>query len=153
MHRAPEVALKQPYTEKVDVYSFGIVVWQMATNKVPFKDYGSRAQFMAEVVGKGGRPKLSKRLPQEFNALLLMCWHSNWRCRPSFTAVIRKLDGLIEQHGARDQGDGLKLSSRLFVAPFTSSEKGNQKLQGRTSPATHDSESSTGGCVSVWLSE
>jgi serine/threonine protein kinase len=34
---APEVALKLPYTEKVDVYSFGILVWQMGRDRVPFK--------------------------------------------------------------------------------------------------------------------
>ena len=28
-YMAPEVALKLPYNEKVDVYSFGIILWQM----------------------------------------------------------------------------------------------------------------------------
>jgi serine/threonine protein kinase len=32
-YMAPEVALRKPYTEKVDVYSFGILLWQMATGE------------------------------------------------------------------------------------------------------------------------
>jgi serine/threonine protein kinase len=36
-YMAPEVALRLPYTEKVDVYSFAIMVWQMARDRVPFK--------------------------------------------------------------------------------------------------------------------
>ena len=36
-YMAPEVALRKPYTEKCDVYSFGILVWQMARDRVPFK--------------------------------------------------------------------------------------------------------------------
>ena len=35
-YMAPEVVLSKPYTEKVDTYSFGIVVWTMATNTVAF---------------------------------------------------------------------------------------------------------------------
>ena len=36
-YMAPEVALRLPYNEKVDVYSYGIMVWQMARDRVPFK--------------------------------------------------------------------------------------------------------------------
>ena len=36
-YMAPEVALKQPYNEKADVYSFGIMVWQMARDRIPYK--------------------------------------------------------------------------------------------------------------------
>jgi len=36
-YMAPEVALKAPYSEKADVYSFGIMIWQMARDRVPFK--------------------------------------------------------------------------------------------------------------------
>ena len=36
-YMAPEVAKKESYSEKVDVYSFGVLVWQMAKDRVPFK--------------------------------------------------------------------------------------------------------------------
>ena len=36
-YMAPEVALQQPYDKRADVYSFGIIVWQMARGKLPFK--------------------------------------------------------------------------------------------------------------------
>ena len=36
---APEVVLNQPYTEKVDVYSFAVVIWTVARNKPPFRGY------------------------------------------------------------------------------------------------------------------
>ena len=36
-YMAPEVAQRLPYNEKVDVYSYGIMVWQMARDKIPFK--------------------------------------------------------------------------------------------------------------------
>ena len=55
-YMAPEVALRQAYSEKIDVYSFGIMVWQMARDRVPFKGM-DRGQFMSEVVLGGDRPK------------------------------------------------------------------------------------------------
>jgi serine/threonine protein kinase len=36
IYMAPEVALNKPYTEKVDIYSFGIILWQLASGVVPF---------------------------------------------------------------------------------------------------------------------
>lgn len=48
-YMAPEVALKKPYNEKVDVYSFGVMLWQMASDDLPF-DGLTRAEFMQEVV-------------------------------------------------------------------------------------------------------
>lgn len=35
---APEVLAKQPYDEKCDIYSFGVVVWELLTLESPFKD-------------------------------------------------------------------------------------------------------------------
>jgi len=55
-YMAPEVALRRSYNEKVDVYSFGIMVWQMARDRVPFKGM-DRDQFMSEVILGGDRPK------------------------------------------------------------------------------------------------
>ena len=34
---APEVALRQPYNEKVDIFSFGMILWQMLHGAAPFK--------------------------------------------------------------------------------------------------------------------
>lgn len=43
---APEVVLNKPYTEKVDVYSFAVVIWTVARNKPPFHGY-DRAKHRA----------------------------------------------------------------------------------------------------------
>ena len=38
-YMAPEVVLNIPYTEKVDVYSFAMVVYAMGRNQQPFRGY------------------------------------------------------------------------------------------------------------------
>jgi serine/threonine protein kinase len=100
---APEVALRKPYNEKVDVYSFGIMVWQMATDKVPFKGY-NRDQFIKEVVVGKLRPKLDSSWPVGFSNLLNACWHNDPNARPSFTEVVMDLNSLIGDTGVKKRG-------------------------------------------------
>ena len=92
-YMAPEVALQQPYTEKADVYSFGIMVWQMARDRLPFKGM-SKAEFMEQVVAKRVRPKIDRHWPAEFTELLTSCWQHEQSLRPSFKQVVAVLSGL-----------------------------------------------------------
>ena len=94
-YMAPEVALREPYTEKVDVYSFGIMVWQMAKDKVPFTGMGKKA-FIENVVVGGLRPKLDKSWPSGFCRLLTDCWQRDPSSRPSFAMIVLDLDRLID---------------------------------------------------------
>lgn len=91
---APEVALREPYSEKVDVYSFGIMLWQMARDSVPFSGLGKTA-FMQEVVRGNLRPKLDRAWPEGFNRLLTNCWGREPEKRPSFATILVELKKLM----------------------------------------------------------
>ncbi|OEU21692.1 kinase-like protein [Fragilariopsis cylindrus CCMP1102] len=56
-YMAPEVAEGLPYNHKADVYSFGIILWEMNAGKRPFNGLG-RDTFYEQVVHGGGRPRL-----------------------------------------------------------------------------------------------
>lgn len=93
-YMAPEVALREPYSEKVDVYSFGIMLWQMARDSVPFSGLGKTA-FMQEVVRGNLRPKLDRAWPEGFSRLLTNCWAREPEKRPSFAIILRDLKALM----------------------------------------------------------
>ena len=95
-YMAPEVALKRSYTELVDVYSFGILVWQMARDRSPFQGL-NKNEFMRHVASGGLRPKLDKSWPPGFSGLLKQCWDSDPSQRPSFTAICVQLDAALLQ--------------------------------------------------------
>jgi serine/threonine protein kinase len=95
-YMAPEVALRRPYCEKADVYSFGIMVWQMARDRVPFKGM-NRDEFMNSVVLGGERPKLDKSWPVGFSSLLVSCWDREPQSRPSFSQVVGELGRLLDE--------------------------------------------------------
>jgi serine/threonine protein kinase len=102
-YMAPEVALREPYNEKVDVYSFGIMLWQMARDCLPFSGLGKTA-FMQEVVRGGLRPKLDRSWPDAFCSLLTSCWAREPQRRPCFAEVIAELGSLMDAAGAQRVG-------------------------------------------------
>lgn len=93
-YMAPEVALRKPYGEKVDVHSYGIIMWQMARDRVPFDGMDAN-EFMTAVVRNKERPKLDKSWPEPFSHLVVSCWNHVPTARPSFREIIIVLDGLL----------------------------------------------------------
>jgi serine/threonine protein kinase len=91
---APEVALKRSYTELVDVYSFGILIWQMAKDKLPFKGF-NKEEFIRNVVVGRQRPKIGQSWPTAFSSLLQRCWETSPFDRPNFAQIVAELNQLI----------------------------------------------------------
>ena len=105
------MALKQSYNQKVDVYSFGITLWEMLTGKLPFKGIG-RQEFMDEVVAKGFRPAVPKSLPLVLGNLLRDCWDANSLKRPSFENILATLGAAIVASGESSAPRLLSVSRR-----------------------------------------
>lgn len=96
-YMAPEVALGQPYNDKADLYSFGVLMWQMASDEVPFAG-ASKADYLKFACAQGDRPNMVYSWPKEFKALVAACWHEDSRQRPSFKEVVAALDALIAKN-------------------------------------------------------
>jgi serine/threonine protein kinase len=92
---APELYTEDgnPYTEKVDVYAFAMLVYQMFTNEIELADgkpYRSPAQLMMRV-SQGQRYKRVKGIPDKIWALIEDCWSAKPAERPSFAKVVERL--------------------------------------------------------------
>lgn len=93
-YMAPEVADARPYNHKADVYSFGIILWEINAYKKPF-DGMNRETFYARVVHGGERPMINKKWPEELSNLMMACWSANIEERPTFSEILERLDALI----------------------------------------------------------
>mmetsp|Transcript_12505 Transcript_12505/g.45598 ORF Transcript_12505/g.45598 Transcript_12505/m.45598 type:complete len:613 (-) Transcript_12505:2254-4092(-) len=89
---APEV-LKTPdhCSEKVDVYSFGIVMWELWTAQVPYKDKDEYA-IMGGIMLQNLRPEIPSQDAEEppapgWEDLMVRCWDETAESRPSFEEV------------------------------------------------------------------
>lgn len=73
-YMAPEVADARPYNHKADVYSYGMILWELLAAEKPFNNL-SREQFYEQVVHGGERPHLNrKKWPEEIVQLISNCW-------------------------------------------------------------------------------
>ena len=68
-YMAPEVALSQPYNDKVDVYSLGVMLYQVASLVAPFGGY-SLLRHEEEVLRGGHRPSLASPSSRRVASLL-----------------------------------------------------------------------------------
>ena len=89
---APEVVLCEPYGLSVDVYSFGLVFWEIFSLEKPFGNYRTLKQFTDGIIHKQQRPpKLQKLLPDSLQKLVSESWAHDHKQRPSFQIICRKL--------------------------------------------------------------
>jgi len=96
-YMAPEVNRERAYyNQSMDVYSFGILLWQMMFLETPFKHHYS-PQYHKKQVDKGVRPQLNDRkLKQWANSdvlrdLLVKSWSGNITDRPCIDGVLNVL--------------------------------------------------------------
>ena len=91
---APEVFRGDEYSEKVDVYSYGILLWEIFAGKKPYGDKSS-ADLPYLVGTMGLRPDPLKHVPKALNDLMQQCWAEDPERRPGFGRILQKLEGVI----------------------------------------------------------
>ncbi|KAF4671420.1 hypothetical protein FOZ61_000044 [Perkinsus olseni] len=95
---APEL-LERPdfYTEKVDIYSYGICMYEIMARTMPFSEKGYEPLSIALHVAKGLRPDtglIAAGTPRKMIAVMEECWHGSPEERPSFRHIIESLRGV-----------------------------------------------------------
>eukprot|EP01062_Namystynia_karyoxenos_P037243 TRINITY_DN2712_c0_g2_i1.p1 TRINITY_DN2712_c0_g2~~TRINITY_DN2712_c0_g2_i1.p1 ORF type:complete len:648 (+),score=171.48 TRINITY_DN2712_c0_g2_i1:104-2047(+) len=115
---APEVWAETPYTEKGDVYSFGVTAIQVLMLDVPF-ERDTRKELSWRIMKNRTRPKVppalgGQLLPATLRELVARCISFSPADRPYFTGVADSLRGeLRERYAAAGQVCPWPLSSEL----------------------------------------
>ena len=104
---APEVVLGKPYNEKCDVFSFGILLYEIISLKPPFsmavnKNYSS-------LVAKGGkRPRIKTKWPSMTKEIMRSSWMSSPFARPSMRNVCKMINVDLQELETEE-----KIASRM----------------------------------------
>lgn len=107
---APEVLSGQLYTEeKSTIYSFGILMWELAINKQPYYDSSSQSHrhhynhnktnsksLLKSIIHSNLRPTISENnsymMPECYIDLMKNCWSSDPKLRPTFRELVSVLE-------------------------------------------------------------
>lgn len=114
---APEVLAEQEqsgnadqskYSEKADVYSFGMICFQLLSGKVPFEDAHLQGDKMSRNIRAGERPLFPFYAPKYLTNLTKKCWNGDPSQRPSFASIcriLRYIKGLLVMNPEQSQPD------------------------------------------------
>ena len=93
---APEVLSNNKYSEKADIYSFGIVLYEIISGKYPYeeKEFAdlNNAQLIYQITEKNAHPTLEDEFFEPaMKQLILDCWKRDPEVRPAFSEIITRL--------------------------------------------------------------
>ncbi len=108
------------YSEKCDVFSWGIILWEVITRRKPFDEIGGPAFRIMWAVHRGKfyvcpiwdfvfwfkirsfnhlsvgtRPPLIKNLPKPIESLMTRCWSKDPSQRPSMEEILKIMSHLM----------------------------------------------------------
>jgi serine/threonine protein kinase len=92
-YMAPEVGNGEVYDLSADIYSFGILLWEICTLQRPFSKMSTLGDYQKMVVEQGMRPQVNKIKHAGLRDLITACWSDYPHLRPSFRIIV----GILEE--------------------------------------------------------
>lgn len=94
--------MRVPSTTKSDIYSFGILLWEVlvrfltSKHQKPFSEFNLKHEFQIRIkVAKNFlRPTIPKETPEILCQLIQACWHKEPQERPTTEQILQKLNEL-----------------------------------------------------------
>ena len=95
----PEAIRRRAFTSKSDVWSYGVVLWEIASlGDFPYSHVAD-GDLLRHLLEENGRPEEVRDAPPELNELMDMCWAGQPERRPNFKQVVMWLENRKERAG------------------------------------------------------
>uniref|UniRef100_A0A667ZN50 Mitogen-activated protein kinase kinase kinase n=1 Tax=Myripristis murdjan TaxID=586833 RepID=A0A667ZN50_9TELE len=92
---APEVIRSSTFSKGSDVWSYGVLLWELLTGEVPFRGIDGLAVAYGVAMNKLALP-IPSTCPEPFARLMEDCWSPDPHSRPLFTSVLDQLTAIEE---------------------------------------------------------
>ncbi|CAG8546262.1 7370_t:CDS:2 [Acaulospora morrowiae] len=97
---SPEVIRNKEVTQASDIYSIGMIIWQVTTGRVPYEEYTNEisrsASIFLERICEGLRPQCIPGLPPEYKEIMERCLHNDPSLRPKARELFNFFEGQLE---------------------------------------------------------
>ncbi|CAG8475792.1 5212_t:CDS:2 [Cetraspora pellucida] len=84
-----------PYSKKTDIYSLGMLFWELTSGCQPFKNYPCHILLYNDII-RGFREKIIPETPKEYSNLYIKCWNAKPDERPCIENVHEELERLMK---------------------------------------------------------
>ncbi|PIO62452.1 protein tyrosine kinase [Teladorsagia circumcincta] len=129
MHRqAPEVIATRIYTPACDVYSYGILVWEIFNDaEMPFKGIDNKT-IKAKISEPDFRPNIDPAIPPNVKLVMKSCWSGDPAQRPTMKRVF---EILLRKQWAQVEEELLHNPEKQEVRAVERSEEENEMFECR----------------------
>lgn len=97
LYMAPEVMMCKDITPKVDVYAFGICLWELLRRCEAFPHHNNLKVFAKAICHSKERPIIPEGCPESLSRLMQQCWDHDPAKRPTFAEIITRIDVIIKE--------------------------------------------------------
>eukprot|EP00002_Diphylleia_rotans_P021826 TRINITY_DN4256_c0_g1_i1.p1 TRINITY_DN4256_c0_g1~~TRINITY_DN4256_c0_g1_i1.p1 ORF type:complete len:695 (-),score=101.70 TRINITY_DN4256_c0_g1_i1:458-2542(-) len=141
---APEVILGEDYTEKADIYSFGIIIWEVFSRQEPYEGEEVAESIAIRVAKEGLRPDRipDAEQPVEFRSLMESCWDNDMNKRPTFTSILKTMNSVFDPSNS-SMSFSMGLEGSILSGQSMSRVKKTQAPSGQMAIVFTDVQSST----------
>ncbi|XP_006027509.1 mitogen-activated protein kinase kinase kinase 21 isoform X1 [Alligator sinensis] len=92
---APEVIKCSMFSKGSDIWSYGVLLWELLTGEVPYRGIDGLAVAYGVAVNKLTLP-IPSTCPEPFAKLMKECWEQDPHIRPSFALILEQLTAIEE---------------------------------------------------------
>ncbi|CAD7699203.1 unnamed protein product [Ostreobium quekettii] len=129
-HQPPEMLQKGLLTPEADVFSFGMLLWELVAGQVPFK--GKPPAVVQMSIVNGYRPRVPPSWPAWYAQLVRSCWSHDRRKRPEFSVIVQHLQLVL---------NNMKEAQRQSLDNFCSRKSSVEECEAYREAAQQDTQS------------
>lgn len=109
-HMAPEMILHGHLSPQCDIFSFGIIMWELYNKKNVYED-DSKNEILNDVIIKNKRPQFNDNTHSEYKKLAEICWSKDKNIRPTWSDIQYTLEKMIS-----DEIQKILIHRRIYLS-------------------------------------
>src|SRR6266540_2224219 len=123
-YMAPEILQGKEYTTASDIYSFGMIMWELMTGRMPFWDQKYDVELIIKIC-KDFRPPIVTNAPIGYVELMQECWNSDPNKRPT----ANYLSDIFDEKIIPNYNNEIEISKSSEIGPIAVNSNKSKTLK------------------------
>ncbi|PKY19255.1 kinase-like protein [Rhizophagus irregularis] len=141
---APEIFMGSAFSKESDIYSLGMIMWELTTGCKPFANVEHDIDLIIKIID-GLRPEITEDTPECYANLMRSCWNPDPTKRPSISVIESICREWYYQFNDVDQFDQAELKRKKLID--------SKKLGPKFSEKSHPKAIYTSRLLSSYISK